>query len=71
MCCADTDLYPRATYDTEAGHMVEWRCCVEQPFTETLQIPVRNAAKERALTTAARMVRRLLMSLSAVEFVTC
>jgi len=61
-----TELYPRATYDTEAGHMMEWRCSVQQPFTETLQIPVRNVAKEKALSTAARMVRRLSIALSAL-----
>ena len=48
---------PRVTYDVEAGHMLEWRCALKQNWTQTIHIPVRNVAKDKALTAAARMVR--------------
>jgi len=59
--CRAGELFPRATYDAELGHMVEWRGAVQQQLTQTIRIPARNIAKQKALTAAATMVCRLLV----------
>jgi len=40
---------------------------MQQPLTQTIHIPVRNVAKEKALTTAARMVRRLTSTVNTTR----
>ena len=63
--CSPTDqLFPRAVYDDALGHVVEWRCAIQQQLTEIIHIPARNVAMETALAAAARMVRYRYFALS-------
>jgi len=57
-------LFPRAVYDDALGHVVEWRCAIQQQLTEIIHIPARNVAMETALAAAARMVRYRYFTLS-------
>jgi len=61
ICCCFlwcTVCVTAAMYDAETGgYRVDLKCPAnQQQFTETVQIPVRNVAREKALTAAARMV---------------
>jgi len=71
VCCVDIAA-SRAVYDAETGHRVDWKCPVnQQQITETVHIPVRNVARERALTTAARMVVCLYTSSVKAVYTRC
>jgi len=65
--CRTAELFPRAVYDAELGHMVEWRAAMQQQLTETVHIPARNVAKQKALTAAARMASCLLIFAASVN----
>ena len=55
------------TQSAEAGEMREWRCAIQQSLTVTVHIPVRNVAKENALTAAATMVRHIYVYVYTVS----